>query len=163
MATADRVCAQKIEDLVLRIGSIADSESREAAQQLMEAVLELQGSALERVMEIASADSPGIVRRLAADDLVSALLILHGLHPDDLETRVRRALGKWHGSAELMGEFEGVVRVRLSGGGCGVKEAVEAALREAAPDAAEIVVTESFGTSGFVPISALGMSIAGGD
>jgi len=163
MAAADRACARKIEDLVLRIGNIADPEIRECANQLMGAVLELHGAALERVVEIVALDSPTLVRKLAGDELVSALLILHDLHPDDLETRVRRALLKWHGSAELVGAFDGVVRVRLSGGGCGLKEAVESAIREAAPDAVEIVLTESLGQSDFVPVSALGFSIAGGD
>jgi hypothetical protein len=163
MAAADQACARKIEELVLRIGEMEDPEGRETARQLMEAILELHGNGLERMMEIASGESPALVRKFAGDDLVSALLVLHGLHPDDLETRVRHALGKWHGSAELLNEFEGVVRVRLSGCGCGMKEAVEAAIREAAPDAAEIVVEESFAPVGFVPLSALGMSVSGAD
>ena len=47
--------------------------------------------------------------------------MLHGLHPDDIETRVQQALGKMHGNAELIGVFEGVVRVRLTGSGCGLE------------------------------------------
>ncbi len=44
-----------------------------------------------------------------------------------------------------------------------MKEAVEAAVREAAPDAHEIVIEESFQPPGFVPLSALGIGIAGAD
>jgi hypothetical protein len=166
MATPERELAERIEDLVLRIGNIPDPESRTAAQQLVASILELHGAGMERMMEIATgAGDPGValIRRFAADNLVSALLLLHNLHPDDLRTRVQRALGKWHGSAELVGEFDGVVRVRLSGGGCGMKEAVEAAIREVAPDAIKIIVEESFQPAGFVPLAALGMGISGAD
>ena len=48
---------------------------------------------------------------LVSDDLVSSLLLLHGLHPVDLRTRVQQALDKArpflydHGSqVELLGE-----------------------------------------------------------
>ena len=166
MATADRELAERIEELVLRVGRISDLESREAARQLMAAILELHGAGLARIVEITSgAGEPGqaLIRGLANDNLVGALLLLHNLHPDDVNTRVRRALGKWRGSAELAGEFEGVIRIRLSASGCGMKEAVEAAVREAAPDALEIVVEEGFAAEGFVPLAALGMSISGVD
>ena len=124
----------------------------------MESILELHGAGLDRMMEIAAAaGDPGeaLIRKFGNDELVAALLVLHDLHPDDLETRVVHALGKWHGTVELIGAFEGVVRVRLSGSGCGMKEAVEAAIREAAPDAMEIVLEESPQAAGFVPLSAL--------
>jgi hypothetical protein len=166
MATVDQECAHRIEELVLRIERIADPEGRETARQLMEAILELHGAGLQRMMEIvARSADPGeaLIRRFAADQLVAALLILHDLHPDDLETRVQHALGRWHGSAELIGSFEGVIRVRLAGGGCGMKDAVQAAIREAAPDAAEIVFEESFSAGGFVPLSAVGLSVPGAD
>jgi hypothetical protein len=164
MAAADRELAERIEELVLRIGNIPDPESREAARQLMASILELHGAGMERMLEITSAAGDAgqaLIRRFAGDNLVSALLLLHNLHPDDLETRVQHALGKWHGSAELVGEFEGVIRVRLSAGGCGLKEAIEAAIREAAPDAIEIILEESVQPVGFVPLAALGMSISG--
>ena len=155
-----------IEELVGRIETIADPAARQVARQLMESILELHGSGLNRIMEIAfeaGEEGQALIRRFAADKLVSALLILHDLHPDDLNTRVQHALSKWHGSAELIGDFQGVVRVRLSGGGCGMRDAVEAAIREAAPDALEIVIDEGIPIIGFVPLSAVGMAISGGD
>ena len=99
------------------------------------------------------------IRRLAGDGLVSSLLVLHGLHPDDIETRVIHALGKTHGNAELLGVVEGVVRVRLTGSGCGLRDGVETALREAVPDAVEIIVEESLPTNNFVPLSSLGNTV----
>jgi hypothetical protein len=166
MATALASCAERIEELVGGIARIADPAARDAARELMESILELHGAGIERMVELtAEAGEPGeaLIRRFAADDLVSALLILHDLHPDDLATRVRRALGRWHGSAELIHEFEGEVRVRLLGGGCELRAVVESAVREAAPDAVRIIIEESFQPAGFVPLAALGAGVSGAD
>ena len=159
MSKVDEERVRRIEDLVRRVDAISHPESRHTAQALMEAVLELHGAGLERMMDIVFETGESgkmAIRRLAGDDLVASLLILHGLHPDDMETRVIHALGKAHGKAELMGVFEGVVRVRLTGGGCGLKEAVEASVREAVPDAKEIIVEESAPVNGFVPLTSIG-------
>jgi hypothetical protein len=67
-----------------------------------------------------------------------------------------------HGQTELLGVFEGSVRVRLQGNAYGSKESVEATLWEAAPDAAEIVVEEAIPATVFVPLSSLGMAIPKG-
>jgi Fe-S cluster biogenesis protein NfuA/nitrite reductase/ring-hydroxylating ferredoxin subunit len=83
------------------------------------------------------------------------LLILHGLHPFDLETRVRQALdkvrpylGSHGGNVELLGvTAEGVVRLRLAGSchGCPssqvtLKYAIEEEIYKAAPDLTAIQV-----------------------
>ena len=164
MATSDEERVRRIEDLVRRLGQIPDRESRETAQSLMEAILELHGAGLERMMDIVfeGGDSgKAAIRRFAGDGLVASLLVLHGLHPDDIETRVQQALSKMHGNAELLGVFEGVVRVRLTGSAHGLKDSVEAALREAAPDAAEIVIEQSVSLDNFVPLSSLRLAVPG--
>jgi len=130
----------------------------------MEAVLELHGAALERMMDIVYESGEAgkiVIRRMGGDGLVSSLLILHGLHPDDMETRVQHALGKMHGNAELLGIFEGIIRVRLTGSGCGLRESVEVALRDAIPDAEKIVIEESLPSDGFVPLHLVGMAAPG--
>lgn len=164
MAKIDEERVRRIEDLVRRVGNIADRESREAAHALMEAVMELHGAGLERMLDIVfDTGEPGktAIRRFAGDGLIASLLVLHGLHPDDIETRVQHALGKLHGTAELLGVFEGTVRVRVTGNAHGLKETVEAALWEAAPDATGIVVEESLLSNGFVPLASLGMAAPG--
>lgn len=161
MATADEERVRRIEDLVRRLTEIPDPASRDVAQSLMEAILELHGAGLERIMNIVvEAGDPGkaAIRRFAGDGLISSLLVLHDLHPDDLETRVRHALGKTHGAAELVGVFEGVVRIRLAAGGHGLKETIEAAVREAAPDATEITVEDFVPGNGFVSLESLGFA-----
>jgi hypothetical protein len=161
-APVDEERIRRIEDLVRRMEAIPDPASRETAQALMEAILDLHGAAMERMMEIvfdAGESGKGLVRRLAGDSIVASLLVLHGLHPDDIETRVQHALGKMHGSAELLGVFEGCVRVRLTASGCGMRDAVAAAIREAAPDATEILIEESAPSGGFVPLASLGSAV----
>lgn len=163
MAQVDEDRIRRIEDLVRRMEAIPDRESRETALALMESILELHGAGLERMLDIVfeTGDSgKAAIRRLAGDTLVSSLLILHGLHPDDVETRVQHALGKTHGKAELLGVFEGAVRVRLTGSGCGLRESIEAAIREAAPDAVSITIEES-GPADFVPLGSLGFALPG--
>ena len=118
--------------------------------------MELYGSALARILEIVddtgSADE--IFDRLAADDLVASLLVLHGLHPLNIETRIVRALdrvrpylGSHGGDVKLLGVKEGVVHLRLEGSchGCPsstvtMKLAIEKAIEEAAPEVVRIEV-----------------------
>ena len=160
MAKVDDDQIGRIEALVERIAQIPDRSARETAEQLMESVLAFHGSGLERMMELvfeSGQAGEAMIRRFANDSLVSSLLILHGLHPDDMETRVRQALAKLPGHAELLGVFEGVVRVRIAAeGGCSAKESAKAILRDAIPDAQEIVLEEGVQINTFVPLAALG-------
>ena len=63
------------------------------------------------------------MRRLADDEVVGNLLVLHDLHPDDVDTRVQQALervrpylGSHAGGVSLSGVDErGVVHLRLEG------------------------------------------------
>ena len=163
MATTDEERARRIEELVRQVEQIPDPESRECAQKAMEAILELHGAGLERMMELVlegGASGEAAVRRFTNDSLVSSLLVLHDLHPDDVETRIGETLRKMHAQAELIGVFDGGVRVRLSGDGCGLKESVEAAIRAIAPDVTEVIIEER-PAQGFVPLAALGMAIPG--
>jgi Fe-S cluster biogenesis protein NfuA len=111
--------------------------------------------------------------------LVSSLLVLYGLHPLDLESRVARAVErvrlqvrKGGGELELLSIERGVVRLqlRVTGHGCGstartLKTMVEDALYEAAPDMNRLLIEgleEQVGSSGFVPLGKLGGLIAAG-
>lgn len=63
----------------------------ERAQQLVREVVGLYGAALERIVQAGDA---GFVERLATDDLVASLLLVHGLHPHDVHRRVSEALDR---------------------------------------------------------------------
>lgn len=142
---------QKIEELVHTIESSADPRVRASAVELMQSLMELHGAGIERMMEITfetGAAGREIIDRLADDDLVASLLLLYGLHPLDIETRVMQALDKVRpylrshgGDVELLGVTDGAVRLRLQGSchGCAssamtLKLAIEEAIYEAAPD-----------------------------
>lgn len=163
MPKREEETVQRIQNLVGKLESIPDDESRNTARSLVEAILELHGAGLERMLDIVfdtGESGKTAIRRFAGDGLVSSLLVLHGLHPDDIETRVQQVLAKLHGNAELLGVFEGSVRIRLVNGGHGLANSLEAAVRDAVPDAVEVIV-EEVPSSGFVPLSSLGMAVTG--
>src|ERR1700710_3038943 len=69
--------------------------ARERAEELVRLVVDLYGAGLERVLEIvddADALSDDVLAALVADELVSGLLVVHGLHPYSVEDRVEQAL-----------------------------------------------------------------------
>ena len=80
---------KKIEQLVAAVETTADPVAQAAMRELLQAVLELHAHGIARIVELAGAP---ILEALSRDELVSSLLLLHDLHPDDLPTRVRRAL-----------------------------------------------------------------------
>lgn len=154
-----RSVGDRIDGLIEEIGQVADPALREKCEDLVRSVMELYGAALARVCKIAAEAGPAtdsLVHRLAADDLIASLLILHGLHPLDVETRIERALdrvrpylGSHGGNVSFLGMREGVVSLRLEGScqGCPsstltMKLAIEKAIEEAAPEAARIEVIE---------------------
>jgi Fe-S cluster biogenesis protein NfuA len=171
---------QRIGELVERLEATADPNARALAKELVESLMALHGAALERILEIAAGSNDGdaagdaIIQKCAHDELVSSVLLLYGLHPEDLNTRVANALDKKRGfleshtaSVELVSiGADGTVTVRLhvkASGGCGstaslVKSTIEGAIQDAAPDAAAVVVEESgvaLKSAGFVPVTQL--------
>jgi Fe-S cluster biogenesis protein NfuA/nitrite reductase/ring-hydroxylating ferredoxin subunit len=146
--------AAVIERLLEEVDALPDPAARRAATDLVTALLELYGEGLRRVVAVvADRDDDGeLGAALASDELVAHLLLLHGLHPEPVEARVRRALHDVRpyleshgGDVELLGIEEGVVRLRLQGSceGCPssaatLKLAIEDAVQRAAPDVERI-------------------------
>ena len=87
-AALERV--ERVEALLEDLESL-DGPAREKALEVTRALLELYGEGLERLVEhIAEHDEEGgIASDVASDELVSHLLLVHGLHPVALEARVR--------------------------------------------------------------------------
>ena len=165
---------QKIAGLVHDLESIADPAARAAAKELVQLLMDMHGSGLERILEtiFRSGESGArLIDELGQDPLVSSLLVLYGLHPDDLQTRVERKLkqivSKLHkmgAAANLIAVHEGNVRVRVvvHGHSCGsttsaVRAAVEDAIYEAAPDLNSLLVEglDEPAASGFVALEKL--------
>jgi Fe-S cluster biogenesis protein NfuA/nitrite reductase/ring-hydroxylating ferredoxin subunit len=122
-------------------------EAGDAATELVAALLELYGEGLARI--VARVPDPGA---LAGDEVIAHLLLLHGLHPEPLATRVQSALDEVRpyldshgGDVELLGVEDGIVRLRLQGScsGCPsssatLKLAIEDAIHKLAPDVEDI-------------------------
>src|ERR687883_908897 len=143
-AAPQRRCSERrmgdaeVRELVARVESLLgglDDRATEAVQ----ALVELYGEALSRL--VAGAEP-------TQDELLSHLLLVHDLHPVDVETRVREALdevrpylGSHGGDVELLGVDDGVARLRLGGtcNGCPsstvtLRNAIEEAVMRAAPE-----------------------------
>jgi Fe-S cluster biogenesis protein NfuA len=148
---------ERVESLIHEVERFPDAKARARTQEILQAVMELHGAALERILnKLADAGTIGLamIDALAGDDLAGSILLLHGLHPLDLETRVRQALDKARpllrshgGNVELLGLVGGVVRLRMLGScdGCPssamtLKQAIEEAIYEKAPDVMAIEV-----------------------
>ena len=153
VAAIDRVDA-----LLDELDAIADPAARDTALALVRELLDLYGEGLARVVtRVAERDDGALAETLAGDELVANLLLLHGLHPVPLETRVRNGLDEVRpylethgGNVALLGIDEGVVRLQLQGScsGCPssaltLKHAVEEAIHRVAPDVAEIVAEDA--------------------
>jgi Fe-S cluster biogenesis protein NfuA len=166
---------QRIGTIVERLESEGDPNSRALAKELLESIMALHGTGLERILELAQESGEAgkaLIQKCGRDELVSSVLLLYGLHPDDLQTRVDRALGKTrstlesHGAhAELVSiQEDGTVNVKLHlkpNGGCGstaasVRATLETAIQDAAPDAPSIVIEETGAAQGgFVSVAQL--------
>jgi len=150
--------ASRVETLLDELRDAPDPGASTRAEELVRALLELYGGGLARVVDLLGQEPGGeaLVRRLADDDLVGALLVLHDLHPDDVDTRVQRALdqvrpylGSHAGGIEYSGVDEaGVAHLRLEGScdGCPsssvtVRLTVERAVLDAAPEVVAVEVT----------------------
>jgi Fe-S cluster biogenesis protein NfuA len=136
----------------------ADPHTYDEAAELLRLVAELYGAGLARVVELAREQAPGLMGAMAGDELVASLLLVHGLHPEPLTSRVEGALARVRpllaahaGDVDLVGidASAASVRLRLLGGcdGCPsssitLRTAVEQAIVAAAPEIVSIEVEE---------------------
>lgn len=146
----------RIEALLAEVSAMAGPQTWPRVEELIARMLALYGAGLGRVLHHArdaARQAAELDTRLADDELVSSLLLLHGLHPRSTEERARRALervrpylGSHGGGVELLGVEGSTARLRLSGScdGCPSSRAtVEHTLRHAIEeDAPEIVAIE---------------------
>jgi Fe-S cluster biogenesis protein NfuA/nitrite reductase/ring-hydroxylating ferredoxin subunit len=136
----------RVQELTGRLEDLEPGECRELAEELTGAVVQMYGAGLERIVELIEDEETR--DRLAADELVAGLLMIHDLYPVPLEERVTQALDSVRpymeshgGNIELLGFEDGVVQLRLQGSckSCRASSstlelAVRQALQEAAPD-----------------------------
>ncbi|MGE5269508.1 MAG: hypothetical protein ACM3JG_07530 [Thiohalocapsa sp.] len=142
---------RRIDELVAGLAHLADPAAREAARNLAEAVLDMHGLALARIIAVLAADEQGrrLMQALAGDEQVKAVLLLYGLHPDDPETRLRQALAALtprlgaEGAAARVAYNAGTggIAVRVFGAASeALRREIEEAIVNAAPDLDEVAV-----------------------
>ena len=168
---------EKIRQLGALIGVLdaqTDECSNKSCRELIQLLMEVHGTALQRVLEIVDQsgnDGEQIIARAGNDPIVRPLLVLYSLHPETLETRVVKALDearprlrKLNAEAELVGMCDGAVKVRIrtTGHACGstsktVQSTVEECIYDFAPDltSLEIIAPAEESATGFVSIESL--------
>jgi hypothetical protein len=75
---------ERIAELLDDVGNLAAAPVRTRVEELVQRLVHLYGAGLRRLLDLAGAarDDPAFRAALAADALLSSLLVLHDLHPD---------------------------------------------------------------------------------
>jgi Fe-S cluster biogenesis protein NfuA len=155
--TRVRRVGDRIEEILglLRSG---DAAGAAAAEELVGLLVGLYGDGLGHIVATLRDAGPAgaeLLAEMTEDPLVESLLLLHDLHPLDVDTRIQRALdrvrpylGSHAGGVEYLGLTEqGTARLRLEGSchGCPsstvtVRLAIEDAVKDAAPEVGQVAV-----------------------
>ena len=152
----------KIEEL---LGVLAGRGQGAVAEELVRLLVGLYGDGLTHIVTALQEEGDAgaaMLDRLTGDPLVESLLLLHGLHPLDVDARIQRALdrvrpylGSHAGGVRYAGVTDGVARLTLEGNchGCPssavtVQLAIEGAVQDAAPEVTAVVVEGMTGPPG---------------
>ncbi|MFD0164362.1 hypothetical protein ACFVJH_09400 [Streptomyces decoyicus] len=143
---------RRVEEVLDRLAQRDDREAGAAAEELVRVLMDFYGAGLARIMHLlgSGTDEGGPGSALLRDELVSSLLVLHDLHPEDTAARIDRALDsvRRQHPAEVA-QFDadtGALRLRSGdSGGCGcpstnqqAQQAVEAAVSCFAPEVTSV-------------------------
>jgi hypothetical protein len=149
---------RSVEELIAAIQEHGNAVVRASAVELVRALLDVHRAGLAEVLEkTAHQGEPGraILNELLRNDLVSRLLLLHGLHPVDLPTRLAQALERarpWlraqGAAAEVSSANHEVVVLRVRGGSDDVHRLLEEAILDAAPDVLRIEFVDADAPAG---------------
>jgi hypothetical protein len=132
--TGPRETGERVEELLARLRTKAGPAVAETAEELVTCLVRLYGDGLAAIMRTIRDDSR-LQAMFVADPLVESLLLIHGLHPLDVNTRIRRALGRLGVGAELLSVSEdGAAVIGLAHGGSTVTDEIERAVMDAAPE-----------------------------
>ena len=153
-----RQVGDRIEVLLGELRQEAPPQVGGKVEEVIGLLVELYGAGLERILEVVNedADTAGpLLKRFTDDKFIESLLVLHGIHPVDVDTRIEAALdqarpylGSHAGGVEYLGvDDDGVAHLKLEGSchGCPsstvtVKLTLEQAIAEAAPEVIRVQV-----------------------
>jgi len=144
-----------LNSLIAELEEYPDAEARDKALDLVQVILKLHGDALRRVLttfETLPIKSE-IYARLLADEVIRAILTIHDLLPEDLHSRVTRAIEETRPflisqgcDVKLLGVDDGRAKLRLIRNGqdappvAAIKLEIEKVLDVTAPDLAAIEI-----------------------
>lgn len=148
---------RKLQELIEKTEAIRDPASRALVQDCIASVLRFHGESLGRALKIiqdCGPDGRQVLDQLSADGQVRALLLIHGLHPVDLPTRLQQAIEKVRpymeshgGNVELLSLENDFARFRLQGAcktcpssSVTLELALRSAIEENCPDLAGFAV-----------------------
>ena len=145
--TADAAVADRIRHLDRLLEQLENSPGPvgEMALEAIRALADTYGEALSRVVRCAS---PETLDRLASEELVQHLLVLHGIHPDPVQQRIERALAQVrpyvqsHGGEVELAEIRGTTATVRMSGACGSCSSSAATLQDAVTEAVLAVAPE---------------------
>jgi hypothetical protein len=131
---------ERIEELLAELRTQAGPAAADAAEELVSCLVRLYGTGLARIMRLTRDDSR-LQARLVTDPVVESLLLIHDLHPLDVGTRIRRALGRLGVGAELLSIDEaGVATIRLASSAKAELADIERAVADAAPETTGVML-----------------------
>lgn len=140
---------ERLNALVRELEQYPDTEAREKALDLVQLILELYGESLRRILATLESHplKDQMLSRMMGDEVIRAILLIHGLLPIELHERVAAALERLRPylisqgcDVELVGVDDARARIRLIRKGSGappvvaLKAEIEKALFETAPD-----------------------------
>jgi len=168
---------ESIDQIVQQLERVSDPQIQSLFKQLIHSIMDFHGAAVERMLEMVHETGDAgakLIDEFGRDERVRSLLLLYGLHPLDLPTRVAEAMEKTrpyiqsHGGEVRVVNISdaGAVTLRLEGtckscssSSATLQSLVEKAIYEAAPDVTGIIVENAIAaspvSSGFVPLENL--------
>lgn len=168
---------QKVRQLGALVGELEQAKgagSVASARELVQLLMEVHGAGLERIMELifeSGTQGEAMIAGLGQDPIARSLLLLYSLHPDDIETRVLKALDtvgpklrKLDHKAELISIHDGAVQLkvhtteRVHGSTAkNVRATLEEAVYDMAPDLTSLTILglEDENANGFVSVDSL--------
>lgn len=150
----------RVEQSLEAIEALPDGPRRTALDAVT-ALVELYGEGWARALGHLERERSGSAAALIEDELVAHLLMIHGLHPRNVEGRVRDALDAVGAAieadgleVELIALEEGVARLRFGGAAPegGVRDLIEQAVLRAAPEIERVHVERPASAGGDGPV-----------
>ncbi|WP_327365472.1 hypothetical protein [Streptomyces sp. NBC_01217] len=150
---------RRIEEVLEQLSAAGDPKASATAEELVRVLMDFYGAGLARILDVLRT-APGretgdTLEELLGDDLVSSLLVLHDLHPEDTGARIGRALAAVRDPVEVVAfdEVTGTLRLRTTGtGGCGctgesaAQKSIENALACFAPEVTTVEMESATAT-----------------